>query len=371
MKPLAITFVFMCALAVSCVSAVAQITITAADVNAKLAAGNTIVNINDTTTWHANIGMPGPTATSWDFSGLLTQGSTTLVSVAPGTTPFVGEFPGVTHALKTSLSGSIPGAPGPVTGDLYLYLKVGTSLLSPGTKGGGTVTVPPFGDLPGTLTITNTPADTTYALPSTIGTRWTSVYTAATAIVVANIPFSSSTVNHDISDVVDAFGPMKIPGGSIHDALRIRRDDRLPSRTVGYIFLAKDGASVQLSAVDTTQLDNGFIEILKGSVTWNAAFFSTDVQAIDGVPGEFTLRQNYPNPFNPGTTISYQIAAPGDVTLKVFDLLGREVATLVDERKPAGAYRISFDGSGLASGVYLYRLATAGLVQTRRMMLLK
>ena len=74
------------------------------------------------------------------------------------------------------------------------------------------------------------------------------------------------------------------------------------------------------------------------------------------VPGSFRLYQNYPNPFNPSTEIAYRVQAPGLVTLRVYDVLGREVATLVEERRAAGLYRVRFDGSGLASGVYFYRL---------------
>jgi uncharacterized delta-60 repeat protein len=85
----------------------------------------------------------------------------------------------------------------------------------------------------------------------------------------------------------------------------------------------------------------------------------------------YTLFQNYPNPFNPSTTIQYAISSPQFVTLKVFDLLGREVATLVNEEKPAGTYEIEFNASTLASGIYFYRLQTDGFVGTKKMILLR
>ena len=99
--------------------------------------------------------------------------------------------------------------------------------------------------------------------------------------------------------------------------------------------------------------------------------FATLAVAPESLPGQFVLRQNYPNPFNPSTSIGYQLSTTGQVSLKVFDLLGREVATLVDERKTAGTYAVSFNGSGLASGVYFYRLIAGASVQTRGMLLLK
>ena len=85
----------------------------------------------------------------------------------------------------------------------------------------------------------------------------------------------------------------------------------------------------------------------------------------------FYLGQNYPNPFNPSTTIRFRIAESGLVSLKVFDILGREVATLVNEVKPAGNYEVEFDGGELASGIYFYRLKAGGFTQTRKAILLK
>ena len=88
------------------------------------------------------------------------------------------------------------------------------------------------------------------------------------------------------------------------------------------------------------------------------------------------LSQNYPNPFNPTTMIRYQIAAerPGavtDVQLVVYDLLGRKVAELVNERQAVGKHEVTFDATGLASGIYIYRLTGGSFVQTKRMMLIK
>lgn len=85
----------------------------------------------------------------------------------------------------------------------------------------------------------------------------------------------------------------------------------------------------------------------------------------------FALTQNYPNPFNPNTSIGYQLSAGGKIKLTVFDLLGREVATLVDESKPAGKYSVNFKADGLPSGVYIYQLKSGSSVQTKKMLLVK
>jgi len=93
----------------------------------------------------------------------------------------------------------------------------------------------------------------------------------------------------------------------------------------------------------------------------------------DGDIGEksFILEQNYPNPFNPSTVISYRLPVTSEVTLKVYNVLGNEVATLVDEYKPAGSYETKFDASGLASGIYFYQLKAGTFVQTNKMAYVK
>ncbi|MFA6980846.1 MAG: LamG-like jellyroll fold domain-containing protein [Ignavibacteriaceae bacterium] len=89
------------------------------------------------------------------------------------------------------------------------------------------------------------------------------------------------------------------------------------------------------------------------------------------IPNEFALSQNYPNPFNPETRLSYQLPVTGKVSLKVFDILGREVATLVDEVKEAGTYQVSFNAKAFASGAYFYRFQSGDFVKIKKMVLLK
>ncbi|MHB8843022.1 MAG: T9SS type A sorting domain-containing protein [Candidatus Aquicultor sp.] len=88
-------------------------------------------------------------------------------------------------------------------------------------------------------------------------------------------------------------------------------------------------------------------------------------------PTEFYLGNNYPNPFNPETKLRYQLPIRGKVSLKVFDLLGKEVATLVDEVKEAGTYDVSFNGKSFTSGVYFYKVQSGNYVKIKKMMLLK
>ena len=86
---------------------------------------------------------------------------------------------------------------------------------------------------------------------------------------------------------------------------------------------------------------------------------------------DFILYQNYPNPFNPTTNIRFQIAEGGFVNLKVYDVLGNEVATLVNEQKSSGEYQLEFSAIGLPSGIYFYQLKAGNFTQTIKMILLK
>ena len=135
-----------------------------------------------------------------------------------------------------------------------------------------------------------------------------------------------------------------------------------------------DRVSGAFSAISLSDPAHGWM------VTWNGEILryrtrgepvTEAVPPAVGVPSQAMLEQNYPNPFNPKTGVRFQVSGVSDVKITVYDLLGREVAVLVNERKPAGSYEVSFDGSGLASGVYFYRLNAGAFVQSKRMILIK
>jgi photosystem II stability/assembly factor-like uncharacterized protein len=96
------------------------------------------------------------------------------------------------------------------------------------------------------------------------------------------------------------------------------------------------------------------------------------IKSIDTeIPDRFSLSQNYPNPFNPVTIINYELPTAGLVKMVIYDILGREVKTLVNEKQSAGKYKVDFDGTNLPSGVYFYRLESGDFVSTKKMVLLK
>ena len=111
------------------------------------------------------------------------------------------------------------------------------------------------------------------------------------------------------------------------------------------------------------------------AVKTDSGFYSSSIVNVINnqirLPKKFKLHQNYPNPFNPVTQLEFGIPKLGFVSLKVYDILGKEVMTLVNETKPAGIYKIEFNGSNLSSGVYFYRLESAEFVDIKRMILVK
>lgn len=102
-----------------------------------------------------------------------------------------------------------------------------------------------------------------------------------------------------------------------------------------------------------------------------AVVFTSVEESNSEIPAELRLEHNYPNPFNPSTTINFALPADIDVRLVVYNMLGREVATLIDEKKAAGTYKVNFDAGNLASGVYLYQLEAGNQLKTHKMTLVK
>jgi hypothetical protein len=96
----------------------------------------------------------------------------------------------------------------------------------------------------------------------------------------------------------------------------------------------------------------------------------SDIKSSDLI-SEFIIHQNFPNPFNPTTTIKYHIPELCFVTINIYDVLGNEITTLVNEERPAGAYTIQFDSNGLSSGTYFYRIKAGSFIKTKKMVLLR
>ena len=139
-------------------------------------------------------------------------------------------------------------------------------------------------------------------------------------------------------------------------------------------FVPGFGTTTELRSYNFTDTDvqAGTYTYRLKQVDLDGTFEYSDELVVEVItPLEFALEQNYPNPFNPSTQITYQLAENSNVVLKVYNLLGKEIAVLVDEQKEAGIHKVNFDASSLPSGVYLYKIENAGLIKTKKMMLLK
>ena len=147
----------------------------------------------------------------------------------------------------------------------------------------------------------------------------------------------------------------------------------------GFLLVAKDQPDKLRIVIwdkndgDRIVYDNLNPQSIHGAIVmYNRCVLSKegDVKLVT-TPVDFALEQNYPNPFNPTTTINYSIPEAGNVEIKVYDVLGTEVATLINEEREPGNFTVAFNASSLASGVYIYTLRTNNFVQTNKMILMK
>jgi hypothetical protein len=135
------------------------------------------------------------------------------------------------------------------------------------------------------------------------------------------------------------------------------------------------GAGTTAEAQSYTFLDksaSGKVQYRLKQIDFDGQFEYSNVIEVDaGLPKQFALEQNYPNPFNPSTTIRYQLPVASEVKLEVYDVLGKKIATLVNERQSAGSYQVVWNASGLSSGTYFYRLQAGTFVETKKMIMVK
>jgi hypothetical protein len=368
-----------CVVALTWSQALAQITISSADVAEWYVPGTKATRFFDTTQAKlVNIGDTG--STIWDFRDLLRDSSLTTTAVQPSPNQFPNEFPSATHAVQSELTLAFSYGGGQITaaGTAYEGYRLDTYMVDFGIKGSGLL----LGSIPGTVVWTKEPGDTLMKFPLTMGTQWGATDSAITIISVNDPPlitYYDRTAKYESSDnIVDAYGALKLPDSTVQPALRIRRTSRVTGAVI-YTFQAKDGAFVQLTSYVPGAPVTGSIQAW--NISWGKAITAgyTAIASTElNVPEKYSLEQNYPNPFNPSTVIKYTVGGAGGlglgaskVKLSVYDILGREVAVLVNESKAPGEYEVRFNASELSSGVYFYRLTAGDFVQTRKMVLAK
>jgi len=181
-------------------------------------------------------------------------------------------------------------------------------------------------------------------------------------------------------------------GGSSPDPItgyRIQRKNSLPQDTSSYMTIEETNANTFEFFDETVELNHNYtyrIATLSGPPGHSSHYGNeatayvpeviTSIKTEKELPSEFSFNQNYPNPFNPSTKISFKIAETGFTSLKIYDVLGNEVATLVNEELSAGEYEVEFSshsrgGGNLTSGIYFYQLKTGSFIETKKMVFLK
>ena len=155
------------------------------------------------------------------------------------------------------------------------------------------------------------------------------------------------------------------------EVIRSTRDESWT--TAGFVKGAGNSSEPISYTFKDRNLNSGIYQYRLKQIDFNGNFKYYDLinEVVIGVPDKYSLHQNYPNPFNPVTKIRYDIPNSGNVSLKIYDNIGREAKTLVIEFKDAGYYTVEFNGSNFASGIYYYKLETGNFVATKKMVLLK
>ncbi len=141
------------------------------------------------------------------------------------------------------------------------------------------------------------------------------------------------------------------------------------------LYTRSDEGEGEFEIIDPTEYDQDENEIYASVESFSefviAKGYDVSSEDKDEIPAEFTLNQNYPNPFNPTTTIKYELPEEASVRIEVYNILGQHVSTLVDENRQAGQHEVTFDGSELSSGTYIYRIEAGDYTESRQMMLVK
>lgn len=213
------------------------------------------------------------------------------------------------------------------------------------------------------------PQEFQFPYPMTFGYSTAYSLTTYDTTYVAGVPTQISTYSTNVTKDADGWGTVVLPGFGTFNCLRWREVELPPqSQRKDFLFFTQEGYLV-LIGTNNTEPDSGVV--VAGEVVLLVPASVVGVKSLDEFPQEFTLFQNYPNPFNPSTTIRFGISKSSHVSLKVYDLLGQEIETLVNEKLSAGEFVVNWNAGGHPSGVYFYRIQAGDFVLTKKTILLK
>jgi len=327
-------------------------------------AQTTLTNLNNPSPGNVNIyltcdtaniseGSAGPNRT-WNFTSLSFNDSSAVSYVASSSTPYSSQFPTSNIASTTDDS-------------TYSYATASqTNLIINGNAGSGMV-------------IPYTDSQLFMQYPFTFNSSFTDAFSANFVVSGINT-FRTGTT----AVTGDAWGQINLPNGSFTNALRVK-----------YVTTTRDSSNVGISVIVITNLTSyvwfvpgkkfPVFEIIYSNVTFNGTPFGsyktvnyTPNNIPIGIsnistetPSRYNLSQNYPNPFNPVTNLEFEISKFGLVSLKIYDMIGKEIANLISTNLSPGKYNYNFDASDLASGIYFYTLKVNEFSVTKKMNLVK
>ncbi len=379
MKPLVSVVLMFSALLLFPPGAGAQITITQTDI------GDNLLNVERMTYFSTyfpypmvDLGQVAPFEQTFDLSGFPTPDSRDSGSMThrePTGQPGAAEFPNANLCLPDIW---YPDSGAEISQVTYLLLQSdGLYLLGQYSR----QYWPPFID---TIIVERYhPMRLVMPLPMTHGTARTAVDTLYSDSTGGDFTVTTTTV------ACDGWGNLTLPDLSAAEgagkpllvsSLRTTETEVYEyfaggsyvggDKRVGVRFLTGDGTIASPEQWDTGYA-GGVAEISSMTISRPVGPATGVRQTSPAAPGRFTLSQNYPNPFNPSTVIPFTIPATGRVSLRVYDLLGREVATLLDGDVGPGSYEATFDASGLPSGVYIYRIVSGTFTNMKKLNVIK
>ena len=290
---------------------------------------------------------------TWSFLSLVRQDSNSINFVSASSTPYSAQFPTSNIASTDDNSN-------------FNYMTTSSSNLFVNGYGGPD------------LLVSYTDPQLYVQYPFNYGSSFSDNF-------AANYIISGSDVRRTGTTSVsgDAWGTINLPSGSFSNSLRVKyiistRDSSNPGIPVvtvtnltSYVWFVPGRKFPVFEIIYSTISINGTQFGNSKTVTYNTGSTIGITNISTEIPAGYTLSQNYPNPFNPTTNLEFGISDLEFVSLKIFNTLGKEVASLVNENLNAGTYKYSFDASGFTSGIYFYTIKAGEFTETKRMLLVK
>ncbi|HTR82739.1 MAG TPA: T9SS type A sorting domain-containing protein [Bacteroidota bacterium] len=346
-------------------TALSQISLTDGDLANYFGVGKSWFVYQSSDTVMMNVGSASSSSSqTWTPPSVNFYDTLRVDNVLPSSTPYSAAFSGATHAQAGTVVDS------PITFTTYAYYKLSNDSLY--VLGSVQHETGSFNNVKIDTTIVIHRLQLSFVLPINVGkilsTSSDTIYASGNEVEV-----NSSTKNYD------AYGTITFPLGigslaalRVSDAVLTKfyfngsLNDTLRSYTISW--LTESGNQLQVN-VDAPS--SGTVKVYSVTFTRIGTTPATIVRPLGQAPINFMLGQNYPNPFNPSTQIQFAVPHAGPVSLKVYDVLGREVATLVDQELAASSYSVTWNAGSAASGVYFYRLVARSYSETKRMVLMK